>query len=87
MVFRKGFTNIRAVPEEVCVCVCVRACVCVCVCVFVCVTVVCMICTYMYVLTQMELAREEKCEFMPFLSPRKVRCVLLVLCAIITVQS
>ncbi|KAM6454393.1 dihydropyrimidine dehydrogenase [NADP(+)] isoform 7-T7 [Liasis olivaceus] len=36
VVFRKGFTNIRAVPEE------------------------------------MELAREEKCEFLPFLSPRKV---------------
>ncbi|XP_064387125.1 dihydropyrimidine dehydrogenase [NADP(+)]-like [Halichondria panicea] len=36
IVFRKGFTNIRAVPEE------------------------------------MELAREEMCEFMPFLSPRKV---------------
>lgn len=36
VVFRKGFTNIRAVPEEV------------------------------------DLAREEKCEFLPFLSPRKV---------------
>lgn len=36
VVFRKGFTNIRAVPEE------------------------------------MELAREEKCEFMPFLSPKKI---------------
>ncbi|XP_075792703.1 dihydropyrimidine dehydrogenase [NADP(+)] isoform X2 [Pelodiscus sinensis] len=36
VVFRKGFTNIRAVPEEV------------------------------------ELAKEEKCEFLPFLSPRKV---------------
>ncbi|XP_066297825.1 dihydropyrimidine dehydrogenase [NADP(+)]-like [Branchiostoma lanceolatum] len=36
IVFRKGFTTIRAVPEE------------------------------------MELAREEKCEFMPFHSPRKV---------------
>ncbi|XP_065566946.1 dihydropyrimidine dehydrogenase [NADP(+)]-like isoform X2 [Artemia franciscana] len=36
VVFRKGFTNIRAVPEE------------------------------------MELAREEKCEFLPFMSPRKV---------------
>jgi len=36
VVFRKGFTNIRAVPEE------------------------------------MELAREERCEFLPFLSPRKV---------------
>uniref|UniRef100_T1ITK2 Dihydropyrimidine dehydrogenase [NADP(+)] n=1 Tax=Strigamia maritima TaxID=126957 RepID=T1ITK2_STRMM len=36
VVFRKGFTNIRAVPEE------------------------------------MELAKEEKCEFMPFLSPRNV---------------
>lgn len=36
VVFRKGTTGIRAVPEEV------------------------------------ELAREEKCEFMPFLSPRKV---------------
>ncbi|KAM6262372.1 dihydropyrimidine dehydrogenase [NADP(+)] [Porphyrio hochstetteri] len=36
VVFRKGFTNIRAVPEE------------------------------------MELAKEEKCEFLPFLSPRKV---------------
>ncbi|CAL4059259.1 unnamed protein product, partial [Meganyctiphanes norvegica] len=36
VVFRKGFTNIRAVPEE------------------------------------MELAREEMCEFLPFLSPRKV---------------
>uniref|UniRef100_A0A8C4DAF7 Dihydropyrimidine dehydrogenase [NADP(+)] n=1 Tax=Dicentrarchus labrax TaxID=13489 RepID=A0A8C4DAF7_DICLA len=34
--FRKGFTNIRAVPEE------------------------------------MELAREEQCEFLPFLSPREV---------------
>ncbi|XP_069863868.1 dihydropyrimidine dehydrogenase [NADP(+)] isoform X1 [Dipodomys merriami] len=34
--FRKGFVNIRAVPEE------------------------------------MELAKEEKCEFLPFLSPRKV---------------
>lgn len=38
VVFRKGFTNIRAVPEE------------------------------------MELAREEKCEFMPFLSPQEVIC-------------
>lgn len=36
VVFRKGFTNIRAVPEE------------------------------------MELAREEMCEFLPFMSPRKV---------------
>ncbi|KAM9008251.1 dihydropyrimidine dehydrogenase [NADP(+)] isoform 2-T2 [Ara ararauna] len=36
VVFRKGFTNIRAVPEE------------------------------------MELAKEEKCEFLPFLSPCKV---------------
>ncbi|XP_070797175.1 dihydropyrimidine dehydrogenase [NADP(+)] [Pituophis catenifer annectens] len=36
VVFRKGFTNIRAVPEE------------------------------------MELAKEEKCEFLPFLSPHKV---------------
>ena len=36
IVFRKGFVNIRAVPEE------------------------------------MELAKEEKCEFLPFLSPRKV---------------
>ena len=36
VVFRRGFTNIRAVPEE------------------------------------MELAKEEKCEFIPFLSPRKV---------------
>ncbi|XP_055886857.1 dihydropyrimidine dehydrogenase [NADP(+)]-like [Biomphalaria glabrata] len=36
VVFRKGFTNIRAVPEE------------------------------------MELAKEEKCEFLPFLAPRKV---------------
>ncbi|XP_048018257.1 dihydropyrimidine dehydrogenase [NADP(+)] isoform X2 [Megalobrama amblycephala] len=36
VVFRKGFTNIRAVPEE------------------------------------MEVAKEEKCEFLPFLSPRKV---------------
>lgn len=36
VVFRKGFTNIRAVPEE------------------------------------MELAREEKCEFLPFLSPREL---------------
>jgi len=36
VVFRKGFTNIRAVPEE------------------------------------MELAREEKCEFLPFMSPHKV---------------
>ncbi|XP_033127315.1 dihydropyrimidine dehydrogenase [NADP(+)]-like [Anneissia japonica] len=36
IVFRKGFTTIRAVPEE------------------------------------MELAKEEKCEFMPFLSPRQV---------------
>uniref|UniRef100_A0AAY4C339 Dihydropyrimidine dehydrogenase [NADP(+)] n=1 Tax=Denticeps clupeoides TaxID=299321 RepID=A0AAY4C339_9TELE len=36
VVFRKGFTNIRAVPEE------------------------------------MELAKEEKCEFLPFLTPRKV---------------
>ncbi|XP_071606925.1 dihydropyrimidine dehydrogenase [NADP(+)] isoform X18 [Heliangelus exortis] len=36
VVFRKGFTNIRAVPEEI------------------------------------ELAKEEKCEFLPFLSPRKV---------------
>ncbi|KAA8587551.1 hypothetical protein FQN60_016413 [Etheostoma spectabile] len=34
--FRKGFTNVRAVPEE------------------------------------MELAKEEKCEFLPFLSPREV---------------
>jgi dihydropyrimidine dehydrogenase (NADP+) len=37
VVFRKGFTNIRAVPEE------------------------------------MEVAVDEKCEFMPFLSPKKVR--------------
>ena len=37
VVFRKGFTNIRAVPEE------------------------------------MQVAVEEKCEFMPFLSPKKVR--------------
>uniref|UniRef100_A0AC35UG89 Dihydropyrimidine dehydrogenase [NADP(+)] n=1 Tax=Rhabditophanes sp. KR3021 TaxID=114890 RepID=A0AC35UG89_9BILA len=36
VVFRKGFTGIRAVPEE------------------------------------MELAREEKCEFLPFMSPRKI---------------
>ncbi|XP_060088194.1 dihydropyrimidine dehydrogenase [NADP(+)] isoform X2 [Heteronotia binoei] len=36
VVFRKGFTNVRAVPEE------------------------------------MELAKEEKCEFLPFLTPRKV---------------
>lgn len=36
VVFRKGSTNIRAVPEEV------------------------------------ELAREEKCEFIPFMSPHKV---------------
>uniref|UniRef100_A0A7E4UTH7 Dihydropyrimidine dehydrogenase [NADP(+)] n=1 Tax=Panagrellus redivivus TaxID=6233 RepID=A0A7E4UTH7_PANRE len=36
VVFRKGFTNIRAVPEE------------------------------------MEAAREEKCEFMPFMAPKKV---------------
>ncbi|XP_023247062.1 dihydropyrimidine dehydrogenase [NADP(+)] isoform X2 [Copidosoma floridanum] len=36
VVFRRGFTNIRAVPEE------------------------------------MELARDEKCEFIPFASPRKV---------------
>ncbi|GAB6026611.1 hypothetical protein CHUAL_013019 [Chamberlinius hualienensis] len=36
VVFRKGFTNIRAVPEEA------------------------------------ELAKEEKCEFIPFLAPRKV---------------
>ncbi|KAH9496274.1 hypothetical protein Btru_017966 [Bulinus truncatus] len=36
VVFRKGFTNIRAVPEE------------------------------------MELAKEEKCEFLPFLAPSKV---------------
>ncbi|XP_076321601.1 dihydropyrimidine dehydrogenase [NADP(+)]-like isoform X3 [Tachypleus tridentatus] len=36
LVFRKGFTNIRAVPEE------------------------------------FELAKEEKCEFMPFLSPNKI---------------
>ncbi|CAG7836839.1 unnamed protein product [Allacma fusca] len=36
VIFRKGFTNIRAVPEE------------------------------------MELAREEKCEFLPFLSPKEV---------------
>lgn len=36
IVFRKGFVNIRAVPEEV------------------------------------ELAKEERCEFLPFLSPRKV---------------
>ncbi|XP_030852787.1 dihydropyrimidine dehydrogenase [NADP(+)] [Strongylocentrotus purpuratus] len=36
IVFRKGFTTIRAVPEE------------------------------------MDVAREERCEFMPFLSPRKV---------------
>ncbi|CAH1775886.1 unnamed protein product [Owenia fusiformis] len=36
IVFRKGFTNIRAVPEE------------------------------------MELAREEKCEFLPFLAPRQI---------------
>ena len=34
--FRRGFTNIRAVPEE------------------------------------MELAREEKCEFLPFMSPKEV---------------
>ncbi|XP_059168916.1 dihydropyrimidine dehydrogenase [NADP(+)]-like [Physella acuta] len=37
VVFRKGFTNIRAVPEE------------------------------------MELAKEEKCEFLPFLSPKSVQ--------------
>ncbi|CAG2069419.1 unnamed protein product, partial [Timema podura] len=36
VVFRKGFRNIRAVPEEV------------------------------------DLAREEKCEFIPFMSPKKV---------------
>ncbi|XP_052776555.1 dihydropyrimidine dehydrogenase [NADP(+)]-like isoform X2 [Mya arenaria] len=36
VVFRKGFTNIRAVPEE------------------------------------MDLAKDEKCEFLPFLAPRKV---------------
>ena len=36
VVFRRGFTNIRAVPEE------------------------------------MDLAREEKCEFMPFMAPFKV---------------
>lgn len=36
VVFRKGFVNIRAVPEE------------------------------------MELAREEKCEFLPFMSPKEV---------------
>jgi len=36
VVFRRGFTNVRAVPEE------------------------------------MELAKEEKCEFVPFLSPKKV---------------
>ncbi|KAG8253172.1 hypothetical protein J6590_040831 [Homalodisca vitripennis] len=36
VVFRRGFTNIRAVPEEI------------------------------------ELAREEKCEFLPFLSPKRV---------------
>ena len=36
VVFRRGFTNIRAVPEE------------------------------------MELAREEKCEFLPFMSPKEV---------------
>lgn len=36
VVFRRGFTNIRAVPEE------------------------------------MDLAREERCEFLPFMSPRKV---------------
>jgi dihydropyrimidine dehydrogenase (NADP+) len=36
VVFRKGFTNIRAVPEE------------------------------------MEVAKEEKCEFMPFMSPKEV---------------
>ncbi|XP_057298871.1 dihydropyrimidine dehydrogenase [NADP(+)]-like [Hydractinia symbiolongicarpus] len=36
VIFRKGFTNIRAVPEE------------------------------------MELAREERCEFLPFMSPKKV---------------
>uniref|UniRef100_A0A914VY99 Dihydropyrimidine dehydrogenase [NADP(+)] n=1 Tax=Plectus sambesii TaxID=2011161 RepID=A0A914VY99_9BILA len=36
VVFRKGFTSIRAVPEE------------------------------------MELAREEKCEFLPFMSPKKI---------------
>jgi dihydropyrimidine dehydrogenase (NADP+) len=36
VVFRRGFTNIRAVPEEV------------------------------------ELAKEEKCEFIPFMAPKKV---------------
>ncbi|GCB64472.1 hypothetical protein scyTo_0004613 [Scyliorhinus torazame] len=36
VVFRKGFTNIRAVPEE------------------------------------MELAKEERCEFLPFMSPRRI---------------
>ena len=36
VVFRRGFTNVRAVPEE------------------------------------MELAKEEKCEFIPFLSPKKI---------------
>lgn len=39
VVFRRGTTNIRAVPEEV------------------------------------ELAREEQCEFIPFMSPKKVNIV------------
>lgn len=39
VVFRRGSTNIRAVPEEV------------------------------------ELAREEQCEFIPFMSPKKVNIV------------
>ena len=27
---------------------------------------------YIYIIVQMELAKEEKCEFLPFLSPHKV---------------
>lgn len=46
IVFRRGFTNIRAVPEEV------------------------------------ELAKEEKCEFMPFLSPKKVHLDNGKVCAV-----
>jgi dihydropyrimidine dehydrogenase (NADP+) len=43
IVFRKGFTNIRAVPEE------------------------------------MEVARKERCEFIPFAAPKQVLVLVLVL--------
>ncbi|XP_071606913.1 dihydropyrimidine dehydrogenase [NADP(+)] isoform X7 [Heliangelus exortis] len=57
VVFRKGFTNIRAVPEEVKLSNSIYE------------------KEYWLLLLQglkIELAKEEKCEFLPFLSPRKV---------------